>query len=45
MKALGGETRCTEYPGVGHDSWDKAYAEPQLFTWMLSKTLGNKVRK
>lgn len=44
MKALGGETRYTEYPGVGHDSWDKAYAEPELFTWMLSKTLNAKVR-
>lgn len=45
MKALGGETRYTEYPGVGHDSWDKAYAEPELFTWMLSKTLGSKASK
>lgn len=38
MKALGGEVRYTEYPGVGHNSWEKAYAEPELFTWMLSKT-------
>jgi predicted peptidase len=45
MKALGGETRYTEYPGVGHDSWDKAHAEPELFTWMLSKTLGSKASK
>ena len=35
MKALGGEARYTEYPGVGHNSWDKAYAEPELMTWML----------
>jgi hypothetical protein len=39
MKALGGEVHYTEYPGVGHDSWDKAYAEPELIPWMLSKTL------
>jgi len=39
MKALGGEVHYTEYPGVGHDSWDKAYAEPELMTWMLSKSL------
>jgi predicted peptidase len=45
MKALGGEVRYTEYPGVGHDSWNKAYAETELFTWMLSKTLRSKVRK
>ena len=38
MKALGGEVRYTEYPGVGHNSWEKAYVEPELLTWMLSKT-------
>jgi predicted peptidase len=45
MKALGGEVRYTEYPGVGHNSWGKAYAEPDLITWMLSKTLSGKARK
>ena len=39
FKAAGGDVRFTEYPGVGHNSWDKAYAEPELMTWMLSKTL------
>lgn len=39
MKALGGEVHYTEYPGVGHNSWDNAYAEPELMTWMLSKSL------
>ena len=39
MKTLGGEVHYTEYPGVGHNSWEKAYAEPELLTWMLSKTL------
>jgi predicted peptidase len=38
MKALGGEVRYTEYPGVDHNSWDKAYAESELLPWMLSKT-------
>ena len=27
-------TRLTLYPGVGHDSWTKAYAEPELPAWM-----------
>ncbi|HKW33606.1 MAG TPA: prolyl oligopeptidase family serine peptidase [Candidatus Acidoferrum sp.] len=40
MKALGGEVHYTEYPGVGHNSWEKAYAEPDLLAWMLSKTTG-----
>jgi len=39
LKAAGGNVRYTEYPGVGHNSWDKAYAEPELMTWMLSQSL------
>ena len=46
MKALGGEVRYTEYPGVGHDSWNKAYDEADLLKWMLSKSLtGNSEKK
>jgi len=41
MKALGGEVHYTEYPGVGHNSWEKAYAEAEFITWMLSKTTTN----
>lgn len=25
----------TEYPGIGHDSWDLAYADPNLVRWLL----------
>src|SRR5271157_129899 len=39
LKADGADVRYTEYPGVGHISWDKAYAEPELMTWLLSKSL------
>jgi len=46
MKALGGDVRYTEYPGVGHDSWNKAYDEAEVFKWMLSKSLtGNSEKK
>jgi predicted peptidase len=45
LQAAGGDVHYTEYPGVGHNSWDKAYAEPELVTWMLSKTLSGKARK
>jgi predicted peptidase len=38
MKELGGEVQYTEYAAVAHNSWDKAYAEPELMTWMLSKS-------
>jgi predicted peptidase len=39
LKAAGGNVRYTEYAGVGHNSWDKAYAEPDLMSWLLSKSL------
>jgi predicted peptidase len=28
--------KYTEYPGVGHGSWMKAYGEPELWNWMFS---------
>lgn len=39
FKSLGVNARYTEYAGVGHNSWDKAYAEAELFPWMLSQRL------
>ena len=33
MKA---DVRYTEYPNVGHNSWDNAYQEPGLLSWFLS---------
>jgi predicted peptidase len=37
FKAAGHPIIYTEYPGVGHDSWNRAYNDPALWTWMLSK--------
>ncbi len=31
------EVKYTEYPGVGHDSWKNAFAEPGLLEWVFSK--------
>lgn len=39
IKAAGGSVRYDEYEGVGHNSWDKAYAEAEIFTWMLAQKL------
>ena len=36
LKASGFDVKYTEYDGVGHDSWDRAYAEPDLVPWLLS---------
>lgn len=39
LQALGGNVKYTEYPGVQHNSWDNAYAEPELFSWLLAQRL------
>ena len=30
--------RLTEYRGVGHNSWDRAYGDPALIAWMLAQS-------
>jgi predicted esterase len=37
LKAAGAAPRYTEYPGVGHDSWNKAYADPELVEWLFAQ--------
>jgi poly(3-hydroxybutyrate) depolymerase len=39
IKAAGGNPKYTEYPGVGHNSWDKAYSEPDLVKWLFEQKL------
>jgi predicted peptidase len=39
MKQIGAEVHYTEFAGVKHVSWDKAYDDPKLFPWLLSKSL------
>ena len=39
IKAAGGKPKYTEYPGVGHNSWDKAYATKELYDWLLEQHL------
>ncbi len=36
MQAKAKPVRFSEYAGVGHDSWEQAYAEPDFFLWLLS---------
>jgi hypothetical protein len=42
MKTVGAEVHYTEYPGVKHVAWDKAYDEPKLYPWLYSKTLADR---
>ncbi len=31
------EAKYTEYPNANHNSWDSAFAEPELLSWLFSK--------
>jgi len=35
LKDAGSTARYDEYPGVPHNSWYRAYATPELYTWFL----------
>ncbi|SRR6266540_2193273 len=35
----GGVAKYTEYTGLKHSSWKKAYAEPELFEWLFRQRL------
>jgi predicted peptidase len=39
LKSAGAKPKYTEYPGVGHNSWDKAYASAELYDWLLQQQL------
>jgi predicted peptidase len=37
LKAEGAKVKYTEYPGVKHDSWNNAFAEPELIPWLFNQ--------
>jgi predicted peptidase len=37
LRAAGADVKYTEYPGVKHDSWKKAFAEPNLLPWLFAQ--------
>lgn len=39
LKDAGASPRYDEYPGVGHNSWDRAYGNEELYTWLLMHKL------
>lgn len=39
VRAAGGQPRMTLYEGVRHDSWERAYDEPELPAWLLEQRL------
>ncbi len=38
LRRAGNPARLTEYRGVGHNSWDRAYSNPELIDWMLAQS-------
>ncbi len=36
LQKAGGNVKLTIYPGVNHNSWDNAFAEPTLLAWLFS---------
>ena len=37
IRRAGGSPVYTEYKGVGHNSWDKAYGTDELYDWLLAQ--------
>ncbi len=38
LQAAGSNVKYTEYPEATHNSWDSAFAEPQLLSWLFSQS-------
>jgi len=41
LQRAGGNARLTIYPDLGHDSWSRAYAEPELWAWLTAQVRGS----
>jgi predicted peptidase len=44
LKQAGARVRYTEYEGVAHNSWNRAFAEPELAAWLLAQRRSAKGR-
>lgn len=38
VRNAGGGVQYTEYPGVGHNSWDNAYGDEEAIDWLLTQS-------
>jgi len=38
LKRAGGTPRYTEYPETNHNSWTKAYREPEMIKWLFDQS-------
>jgi len=37
LKKAGGQPRYSEYKGVGHNSWERAFKEPDFSSWLFAQ--------
>lgn len=37
LEKVGAKPRYTEYPDVAHNSWNRAYEDPELFKWLFTQ--------
>jgi predicted peptidase len=37
LEKAGGKPKYTEYPDVGHNSWDNAYRDPEFSKWFFAQ--------
>jgi predicted peptidase len=37
LEKAGGKPKYTEYPDVGHNSWDNAYKDPKFYEWLFGQ--------
>jgi predicted peptidase len=38
LKREGADVQYDEFPGVGHNAWDRAYGDPTLWTWLFAQS-------
>lgn len=39
LESVGAKPKYTEYPATNHNSWDKAFGEEKLYSWLFKKKL------
>lgn len=37
LRAVGGDVRYTELEGVGHNAWDRAYGDAEMWKWLFAQ--------
>ncbi len=41
LREMGYDVRFTRYEGVGHNAWERAYSEEELYDWLMEQEFNN----